>query len=139
MRGVKKGEEVFNTFGVHGNAHLIHKYGFAEMDNEHVFVQIAPQLVAGVIGQDRYTSAVKEFLRQRREQQEESGEKQVEEEIENVATISANGDANIGQIASGACAANQCGPWGSGQSARHSRFASRPCPGQNTRERKHGF
>ena len=33
VRDAEEGEELFNTFGMHGNAALLHKYGFAEPDN----------------------------------------------------------------------------------------------------------
>lgn len=45
VRDVARGGEVFNTFGIHGNSHLIHKYGFAELDNDHVTVFIKPSLM----------------------------------------------------------------------------------------------
>jgi len=58
VRGAKKHEEVFNTFGVHGNAGLIHKYGFSELDNSHTEVEVSEEHVAEVVGEAEYKAAL---------------------------------------------------------------------------------
>eukprot|EP00976_Prorocentrum_cordatum_P064463 1177507-Prorocentrum_minimum.AAC.2 len=49
VRGAESGEEVFNTFGRHSNGTLIHRYGFAEADNELVSVQVEAGLVDEIL------------------------------------------------------------------------------------------
>ena len=59
VRGAREGEEVFNTFGTHGNAHLIHKYGFAETDNARTAVDVPEDIVNEVMGgQEEYEEAL---------------------------------------------------------------------------------
>ena len=36
-KSIKKGEEVFNTYGDHSNADLLHMYGFVEVDGENMY------------------------------------------------------------------------------------------------------
>uniref|UniRef100_J3L6F0 SET domain-containing protein n=1 Tax=Oryza brachyantha TaxID=4533 RepID=J3L6F0_ORYBR len=45
VRGVNAGEEVFNTYGTMGNAALLHRYGFTEIDNPYDIVNIDLALV----------------------------------------------------------------------------------------------
>ncbi|GAM28384.1 hypothetical protein SAMD00019534_115600, partial [Acytostelium subglobosum LB1] len=49
VRPVKKGGEVFNTYGDHDNSLLLSKYGFLELDNPCDFVRIEPDLVDKVL------------------------------------------------------------------------------------------
>ena len=48
VRSVKAGSELFNTFGVQGNAALLHKYGYCEIGPamQHTLVNIEIELVA---------------------------------------------------------------------------------------------
>ncbi|XP_057539306.1 uncharacterized protein LOC130817555 isoform X2 [Amaranthus tricolor] len=45
VKDVKVGSEVFNTYGLMGNAALLHRYGFTEMDNPYDIVNIDLKLV----------------------------------------------------------------------------------------------
>uniref|UniRef100_A0A0D9YI76 N-lysine methyltransferase n=1 Tax=Oryza glumipatula TaxID=40148 RepID=A0A0D9YI76_9ORYZ len=45
VRDVNEGEEIFNTYGTMGNAALLHRYGFTEMDNPYDIVNIDLALV----------------------------------------------------------------------------------------------
>ncbi|THG22498.1 hypothetical protein TEA_027733 [Camellia sinensis var. sinensis] len=45
VKDVKNGAEVFNTYGVLGNAALLHRYGFTEVDNTYDIVNIDLELV----------------------------------------------------------------------------------------------
>ncbi|KAK9162090.1 hypothetical protein Syun_002992 [Stephania yunnanensis] len=45
VKGVKSGDEVFNTYGYMGNAALLHRYGFTELDNPYDIVNIDLKLV----------------------------------------------------------------------------------------------
>ena len=49
VAGANAGDEIFNTFGDHGNALLLHKYGFCEWDNAHggVTPEQGPAIAAG--------------------------------------------------------------------------------------------
>mmetsp|Transcript_33686 Transcript_33686/g.46641 ORF Transcript_33686/g.46641 Transcript_33686/m.46641 type:complete len:335 (+) Transcript_33686:1-1005(+) len=58
------GKELFNTFGIHSNGTLIHRYGFAEADNELVTVQIDTSLVDEVLGKDAVKKAAAAFEQQ---------------------------------------------------------------------------
>ncbi|PAN27255.1 hypothetical protein PAHAL_5G069800 [Panicum hallii] len=40
VRDANEGEEVYNTYGTMGNAALLHRYGFTELDNEYDIVNI---------------------------------------------------------------------------------------------------
>ncbi|KAI3863289.1 hypothetical protein MKX03_009646 [Papaver bracteatum] len=40
VRGVKSGDEVYNTYGTMGNAALLHRYGFTEPDNSYDIVNV---------------------------------------------------------------------------------------------------
>ncbi|KAL8167929.1 hypothetical protein V2J09_009428 [Rumex salicifolius] len=46
VKDVKAREEVFNTYGLMGNAALLHRYGFTEPDNEYDIVNIDLDLVS---------------------------------------------------------------------------------------------
>ena len=48
--GANAGDEIFNTFGDHGNALLLHKYGFCEWDNAHGGVTISHETLFKVLG-----------------------------------------------------------------------------------------
>lgn len=48
----KTGDEIFNNFGEHGNALLLHKYGFCEWDNTHGGVTISHETLFKVLGPD---------------------------------------------------------------------------------------
>ena len=48
----KSGDEIFNNFGHHGNALLLHKYGFCEWDNAHGGVTISHETLFKVLGPD---------------------------------------------------------------------------------------
>ena len=39
---------------MHGNQGLVHKYGFAELDNGHTVVDVPEEVVAGVLGEEEY-------------------------------------------------------------------------------------
>ena len=45
VKDVKVGAEVFNTYGLLGNAALLHRYGFTEPDNPFDIVNIDLELV----------------------------------------------------------------------------------------------
>ncbi|XXG86887.1 hypothetical protein AAC387_Pa11g1709 [Persea americana] len=45
VKEVKEGDEVFNTYGLMGNAALLHRYGFTELDNPFDIVNIDLNLV----------------------------------------------------------------------------------------------
>ncbi|XP_058090179.1 uncharacterized protein LOC131236770 isoform X2 [Magnolia sinica] len=45
VKGVKAGDEVFNTYGSMGNAALLHRYGFTELGNQFDIVNIELNLV----------------------------------------------------------------------------------------------
>lgn len=45
VRDVNEGEEVYNTYGTMGNAALLHRYGFTELDNQYDIVNIDLELV----------------------------------------------------------------------------------------------
>ncbi|WVZ67944.1 hypothetical protein U9M48_016956 [Paspalum notatum var. saurae] len=45
VRDVSEGEEVYNTYGTMGNAALLHRYGFTELDNKYDIVNIDLALV----------------------------------------------------------------------------------------------
>ncbi|KAK4354156.1 hypothetical protein RND71_026350 [Anisodus tanguticus] len=45
VKKVKAGDEVFNTYGSLGNAALLHRYGFAEPDNQYDIVNLDLELV----------------------------------------------------------------------------------------------
>ncbi|XP_062207654.1 ribosomal lysine N-methyltransferase 3 [Phragmites australis] len=45
VRDVNEGEEVYNTYGTMGNAALLHRYGFTELDNPYDIVNIDLALV----------------------------------------------------------------------------------------------
>lgn len=45
VRDVNEGEEVYNTYGTMGNAALLHRYGFTELDNQYDIVNIDLALV----------------------------------------------------------------------------------------------
>ncbi|PSS30836.1 Ribosomal lysine N-methyltransferase [Actinidia chinensis var. chinensis] len=45
VKDVKSGSEVFNTYGLLGNAALLHRYGFTEADNPYDIVNIDLELV----------------------------------------------------------------------------------------------
>ncbi|KAK9095889.1 hypothetical protein Sjap_021386 [Stephania japonica] len=45
VKGVKSGDEVFNTYGAMGNAALLHRYGFTELDSSFDIVNIDLKLV----------------------------------------------------------------------------------------------
>lgn len=45
IRSVKKGEEIFNTYGDYGNAVLLSKYGFAIWDNTEESISVAPEVL----------------------------------------------------------------------------------------------
>lgn len=45
VKGVRVGAEVFNTYGLIGNAALLHRYGFTEPDNQFDIVNIDMELV----------------------------------------------------------------------------------------------
>ncbi|KAF6167103.1 hypothetical protein GIB67_041358 [Kingdonia uniflora] len=47
VKGVITGDEVFNTYGSNGNAALLHRYGFTELDNPFDIVNIDLSLVLG--------------------------------------------------------------------------------------------
>ena len=57
-RAAKVGEELFNTFGDHGNALLLHKYGFAEWDNDAGGVTISPEIVGELLGFEVFAEAL---------------------------------------------------------------------------------
>ena len=50
VAGANAGDEIFNTFGDHGNALLLHKYGFCEWDNAHGGVTISHETLFKVLG-----------------------------------------------------------------------------------------
>ena len=52
------GEELFNTFGNHGNALLLHKYGFAEWENDAGGVTVSPEIVGELLGFDVFAEAL---------------------------------------------------------------------------------
>ena len=52
VRAAGAGDELFNTFGDHGNALLLHKYGFCEWDNARGGVMIPREVLIGVLGED---------------------------------------------------------------------------------------
>ena len=52
------GEELFNTFGDHGNALLLHKYGFAEWENDAGGVTVSPEIVGELLGFDVFAEAL---------------------------------------------------------------------------------
>ena len=69
VKDAEKGEELFNTFGMHGNAALLHKYGFAEPDNCLNTVKIDAEMLE--TGFDEKTSiAIAEVLFKDREMSE---------------------------------------------------------------------
>lgn len=69
VKDAEMGEELFNTFGMHGNAALLHKYGFAEPDNCLNTVKIDAEMLE--MGFDEKTStAIAEDLFKDREMQE---------------------------------------------------------------------
>ena len=43
---------------MHGNQGLVHKYGFAELDNGHTVVDVPEEVVAGVLGEEEYLETV---------------------------------------------------------------------------------
>ncbi|MED6212634.1 hypothetical protein PIB30_085368 [Stylosanthes scabra] len=45
VKDVSSGEEVFNTYGLMGNAALLHRYGFTEQDNPYDIVNIDLEMV----------------------------------------------------------------------------------------------
>ena len=49
VQPLRAGDEVFNTFGTHGNAALLHKYGFCELDNKHGIVCLPAALVSDCV------------------------------------------------------------------------------------------
>ena len=59
VRPCEKNDEVFNSFGDHPNALLLHKYGFCERDDGKggKSVSIAPELVAETIGAEVFAEA----------------------------------------------------------------------------------
>ena len=57
-RAANVGEELFNTFGDHGNALLLHKYGFAEWDNDAGGVTISPEIVGELLGFEVFAEAL---------------------------------------------------------------------------------
>ena len=59
VRPCEKDDEVFNSFGDHPNALLLHKYGFCERDDGKggKSVSIAPELVAETIGAEVFAEA----------------------------------------------------------------------------------
>ena len=69
VQDAEEGEELFNTFGMHGNAALLHKYGFAEPDNCLNTVKIDAEMLE--LGFDEGVSnAIAEDLFKDREMQE---------------------------------------------------------------------
>ena len=52
------GEELFNTFGDHGNALLLHKYGFAEWENDAGGVTVSPEIAGELLGFDVFAEAL---------------------------------------------------------------------------------
>ncbi|KAI8903526.1 hypothetical protein EDD86DRAFT_250240 [Gorgonomyces haynaldii] len=53
VRPVKKGEEVFNTYGEHGNTFLMRRYGFAEEDNPYSYVAVEREDLLSFFEDDR--------------------------------------------------------------------------------------
>ena len=50
VKTANAGDEIFNNFGEHGNALLLHKYGFCEWDNTHGGVTISHETLFKVLG-----------------------------------------------------------------------------------------
>ena len=50
VKTAKPGDEIFNSFGDHGNALLLHKYGFCEWDNTHGGVTVSHDTLFKVLG-----------------------------------------------------------------------------------------
>jgi hypothetical protein len=64
VKAAAHGEEVFNTFGRHSNGTLLHRYGFAEWDNDLVTVQIDAATVDAAFGGERVVAAAAAALEQ---------------------------------------------------------------------------
>ena len=56
---VKRGAELFNTFGRQNNASLLHKYGFCERDNRHTTVTLDVRLLENTLGAGKIRRAAK--------------------------------------------------------------------------------
>ena len=83
VRDVARGGEVFNTFGIHGNSHLIHKYGFAELDNDHVTVFIKPSLMIETFSAGEWERAAEALgISVQQEQEEGDGSEDEDEDDE---------------------------------------------------------
>ncbi|CAJ0647457.1 3085_t:CDS:10 [Entrophospora sp. SA101] len=52
IKKIKKGEQIFNTYGDLCNADLLRKYGFVDDDNIHNIVEINGQLVIDILSND---------------------------------------------------------------------------------------
>ena len=50
VKTAKPGDEIFNSFGDHGNALLLHKYGFCEWNNTHGGVTVSHDTLFKVLG-----------------------------------------------------------------------------------------
>ncbi|CAN1787579.1 N-lysine methyltransferase setd6 [Linum perenne] len=60
VKDVKRGAEIFNTYGLVGNAALLHRYGFTELDNAFDIVNIELEVVlqwSSSLFTDRYSRA----------------------------------------------------------------------------------
>lgn len=64
VKAAARGEEVFNTFGKHSNGTLLHRYGFAEWDNDLVTVQIDAATVDAAFDGERVVAAAAAALKQ---------------------------------------------------------------------------
>lgn len=85
VRPAAEGEELFNTFGEQGNAALLHKYGFCELDNAYTIANVSRDLVAGVVGEERLSAAVAAVVSARlacRDEDNEEEDDEVEDEPE---------------------------------------------------------
>ena len=65
VKAIVKGEEVFNTFGEHGNAALLHKYGFCEPDNALNFVNLPASILEEVFDEATIEQVVDKLYRGR--------------------------------------------------------------------------
>ena len=65
VKAIGKGEEVFNTFGEHGNAALLHKYGFCEPDNALNFVNLPASILEEVFDEATIEQVVDKLYRGR--------------------------------------------------------------------------
>ena len=50
VKAASAGDEIFNSFGDHGNALLLHKYGFCEWNNTHGGVTVSHDTLFKVLG-----------------------------------------------------------------------------------------